>query len=57
MQGLTLAVSILLPVYLYVLIGTNAVMITAPLLIFTALISLLCLSLLIAVMLLNKVNN
>jgi hypothetical protein len=54
MQGLTLAISILLPVYLYVLIGTNAVMITTPLLIVTALISLLCLSLIIGVVLLNK---
>jgi hypothetical protein len=54
MQGLTLAVSILLPVYLYVLIGTNAVIITAPLLIFTALISLLCLSLIAAIIVFNK---
>jgi hypothetical protein len=57
MQGLTLAVSILLPVYLYVLIGTNAVMITTPLLIVTALISLLSLSLIGGIILLNKAAN
>ena len=57
MKAITLVISMLLPVYMYVLIGTNAVMITAPLLIVTALIAALCSCLIVAVLMLSKGGN